>query len=57
MGSSTAPLSTPEGPICVSGAPNLPAGFTDAFASARADDLIALTAFLAPYRERGGELR
>jgi pimeloyl-ACP methyl ester carboxylesterase len=32
-GSSSAPLSTPEGPGSVSGAPNLPAGFTDTFTS------------------------
>ena len=43
MSSSTAPPSTPEGPGSVSGAPNLPAGFTD---------------FLAPFREGdGGGLR
>ena len=29
MSASTAPLSTPEGPGSVSGAPNLPAGFTE----------------------------
>ncbi|MEO8696468.1 MAG: alpha/beta hydrolase [Acidimicrobiales bacterium] len=33
MNSSSAPLPTPEGPGSVSGAPNLPAGFTDTFAS------------------------
>jgi pimeloyl-ACP methyl ester carboxylesterase len=33
MSSSSAPLSTPEGPDSVSGAPNLPAGFTDTFTS------------------------
>jgi pimeloyl-ACP methyl ester carboxylesterase len=33
MGSSSAPLPTPEGPGSVSGAPNLPAGFTDTFTS------------------------
>jgi pimeloyl-ACP methyl ester carboxylesterase len=33
MSSSPAPLSTPEGPLSVSGAPNLPAGFTDTFTS------------------------
>src|SRR5215203_5121446 len=33
MSSSSAPLSTPEGPGSVSGAPNLPAGFTDTFTS------------------------
>ena len=33
MSSSSAPLSTPEGPVSVSGAPNLPAGFTDTFTS------------------------
>jgi alpha-beta hydrolase superfamily lysophospholipase len=33
MSSSSAPLSTPEGPLSVSGAPNLPAGFTDTFTS------------------------
>jgi pimeloyl-ACP methyl ester carboxylesterase len=31
--SSSAPLSTPQGPGSVSGAPNLPAGFTDTFTS------------------------
>ncbi len=33
MSPSSAPLSTPEGPGSVSGAPNLPAGFTDTFTS------------------------
>src|SRR5215208_2606914 len=33
MSSSSAPLSTPEGPGSVSGAPNLPAGFTETFTS------------------------
>jgi pimeloyl-ACP methyl ester carboxylesterase len=33
MSSSSAPLSTPEGPGSLSGAPNLPAGFTDTFTS------------------------
>jgi hypothetical protein len=33
MRSSAAPPSTPEGPGSVSGAPNLPAGFTDTFTS------------------------
>src|SRR5512133_3217198 len=33
MGSSSAPLPTPEGPGSVSGAPHLPAGFTDTFTS------------------------
>jgi pimeloyl-ACP methyl ester carboxylesterase len=33
MSSSSAPLSTPEGPGSVSGAPNLPTGFTDTFTS------------------------
>lgn len=33
MRSSSAPLSTPEGPGSVSGAPNLPPGFTDTFTS------------------------
>jgi hypothetical protein len=31
MSSSSASLSTPEGPLSVSGAPSLPAGFTDTF--------------------------
>jgi hypothetical protein len=31
MSAPSAPLSTPEGPGSVSGAPNLPAGFTDTF--------------------------
>jgi hypothetical protein len=33
LNSSTTPRSTPEGVRSVSGAPNLPAGFTDAFTS------------------------
>src|SRR5829696_7277265 len=33
MSSSSASLSTPEGPLSVSGAPNLPEGFTDTFTS------------------------
>jgi hypothetical protein len=33
MSASSVPLSTPEGPGSVSGAPNLPAGFTDTFTS------------------------
>ena len=33
MSSSSAHLSTPEGPGSVSGAPNLPEGFTDTFTS------------------------
>ncbi len=33
MRSSSAPLSTPEGPGALSGAPNLPARFTDMFTS------------------------
>jgi hypothetical protein len=33
MSSSSAPQSTPGGPVSVSGAPNLPAGFTDTFTS------------------------
>ena len=33
MRASAAPRSTPEGPGSVSGAPNLPAGFTDTFTS------------------------
>ena len=33
MNSSSAPVSTPEGPGSVSGAPNLPAGFSDTFTS------------------------
>ena len=33
MSASSAPLSTPAGPGSVSGAPNLPAGFTDTFTS------------------------
>ena len=37
MSSSSAPLSTPEGPGSVSGAPNLPAGFTDTFTSRYVD--------------------
>jgi pimeloyl-ACP methyl ester carboxylesterase len=37
MSASSAPLSTPEGPGSVSGAPNLPAGFTDTFTSRHVD--------------------
>src|SRR5919199_6532227 len=33
MSTSAAPLATPEGPLSVSGAPNLPDGFTDTFTS------------------------
>jgi hypothetical protein len=57
MSSSSAPLSTPEGPGSVTGAPNLPAGFTDTFTSRYVDAgelLSALRAFLAPYREGSG---
>jgi hypothetical protein len=60
MTPSSAPLSTPEGPGSVSGAPNLPERFTDTFTSRYVDagELpSALTAFLAPYREGGGGLR
>ncbi len=37
MSSASAPLSTPEGPGSASGAPNLPAGFTDTFTSRYVD--------------------
>src|SRR5512132_1982838 len=37
MSSSSTPLPTPEGPGSVSGAPNLPAGFTDTFTSRYVD--------------------
>src|ERR671921_2875026 len=37
MSSSSASLSTPEGPGSVSGAPNLPDGFTDTFTSRYVD--------------------
>src|ERR671926_523733 len=37
MSSSPAPPSTPEGPGSVSGAPNLPSGFTDTFTSRYVD--------------------
>src|ERR687885_491923 len=37
MSSSSAPQSTPEGPGSVSGAPNLPEGFTDTFTSRYVD--------------------
>lgn len=37
MSPSSAPLPTPEGPGSVSGAPNLPAGFTDTFTSRYVD--------------------
>jgi pimeloyl-ACP methyl ester carboxylesterase len=59
MGSSAA--TSPEGPGSVSGAPNLPEGFTEALVipgcghwtaeQAPEDLLAALTAFLAPYRD------
>ena len=60
MKTSSAPLSTPEGPGSASGAPNLPAGFTDTFIpdtghwvaeDAPEEPLAALTEFLAPYRD------
>jgi pimeloyl-ACP methyl ester carboxylesterase len=50
MSSSSAPLSTPEGPGSVSGAPNLPAGFTDTFTSRYVD-----TAELRLHAVIGGE--
>ena len=74
MSASSTPLSTPEGPGSVSGAPNLPAGFTARAMKPRRgrcadvvipgaghwvaeqapEELLAtLTAFLAPYRDRG----
>jgi hypothetical protein len=37
MSSSSAPLSTPEGPGAVSGAPHLPEGFADTFTSRYVD--------------------
>src|SRR3712207_8665563 len=37
MSASSAPLSTPEGPGSVSGAPNLPEGLTDTFTSRYVD--------------------
>jgi pimeloyl-ACP methyl ester carboxylesterase len=37
MSSSSASVSTPEGPGSVSGAPNLPTGFTDTFTSQYVD--------------------
>src|SRR4051794_41904221 len=37
MSSSSTPLSTPEGPGFVSGAPHLPEGFTDTFTSRYVD--------------------
>ena len=57
MSSSSNRQPTPEGPGSVSGAPNLPEGFTDMFTSRFVDAgelLSALTAFLTPYREGGG---
>ncbi len=65
MSSSSAPLSTPEGPGSVSGTPNLLVGFTDTFTSRYVNAgglrqhavVAALTEFLAPYREDGGGLR
>jgi pimeloyl-ACP methyl ester carboxylesterase len=50
MRSSTAPRSTPEGPGSVSGAPNLPAGFTDTFTSRYID-----TGALRQHTVIGGE--
>jgi hypothetical protein len=52
MSSSSAPLSTPEGPGSVSGAPNLPAGFTDTFTSRYID-----TGELRQHAVIGGEGR
>ena len=57
MSSNSASLPTPEGPGSVSGAPNLPEGFTDTFTSRYVDAgelLSALRAFLVPYREGSG---
>ena len=65
MSSSSTHLPTPEGPGSVSGAPNLPDGFTDTFTSRYVNAgglrqhavVAARTEFLAPYRENGGGLR
>ncbi len=65
MGSSSAPLPTREGPGSVSGAPNLPVGFTGTFTSRYVNAgglrqhavVAALTEFLAPCRQGGGGLR
>src|SRR5215212_9128402 len=46
----SAPLSTPEGPLSVSGAPNLPEGFTDTFTSRYID-----TSELRQHAVIGGE--
>ena len=46
MSSSSVPLSTPEGPGSVSGAPNLPEGFTDTFTSRYVDAGELLSALL-----------
>jgi hypothetical protein len=51
MSSSSAPLSTPEGPGSVSGAGHWVAE------QAHEEMVAALTEFLAPYREGGGGLR
>ena len=37
MSAASGPVSTPEGPLSVAGAPNLPAGFTDTFTSRYVD--------------------
>jgi pimeloyl-ACP methyl ester carboxylesterase len=50
MSSASAALSTPEGPGSVSGAPNLPAGFTDTFTSRYVD-----TAGLRQHAVIGGD--
>ena len=65
MNSPSTQMPTPGGPGTVSGAPNLPAGFTDTFTSRYVNAgglrqhavVAALPEFLAPYRENGGGLR
>jgi hypothetical protein len=55
MSSSSTPLSTPEGPLSVSGAPNLPEGFTVTFTSRYIDT--AEVHLHAPDGLRSGSMR
>jgi hypothetical protein len=50
MSASSAPRSIPEGSLSVSGAPNLPAGFTDTYTSRYID-----TGGLRQHAEFGGD--
>jgi pimeloyl-ACP methyl ester carboxylesterase len=55
MSASSAPPSTPEGPGSVSGAPNLPAGFTDTFTSRYVDTGQLRLPAVIGREESGGE--